>query len=218
MTAPMVPPPATQPQHNNGFAITALVLGIVGLCIALIPIVGIVAWPIVILGVIFGSISLAQALRNRASKGLAIAGLVCAAVGLAFCIIYLMALTASVARTATQQHTVQPPPLAAPTITVPAPPPPVVVPNPPPVVTEYPAAPRYAPRYEYSENNAMGVSPEAMTWLSTNWPPLYSAVSSGDWSAVQSAVYNSGDDPGYHYRVMSQFREKYPDSAQALGM
>ena len=211
MTIPAVPPAEIQPQRNNGYAIAALVLGIVGLCLALVPIVGIIAWPIVILGVIFGCISLAQALRKRASKGMAISGLVCSILGLVFCIVYLMAFTVSVARTAAQQNPFQPPP----TVTVQQAPTPVVVPQPsPPTVTEY----RAAPTYEHSGTNSMGVSPEAMSWLSTNWRTLHSAANAGDWSAVQSALYNTGDDPTYHYRIMSQFREKYPDSARALGM
>ncbi|HEY7597053.1 MAG TPA: hypothetical protein VH969_28155 [Actinophytocola sp.] len=86
-------PPQPYPvQQSNGMGVTALVLGIVGLVFSLIPIIGVIAWPLTILGVIFGAVGLSKAGRVPGMpKGTAIAGLTCSLVGLGICIIWAAA-------------------------------------------------------------------------------------------------------------------------------
>lgn len=81
-------------QPNNGLAVASLVLGVVGLVFAFIPIVGVIAWPCVILGIIFGGIGMSKANETPGSpKGMAVAGLTCSLVGLVICFIWLIALS-----------------------------------------------------------------------------------------------------------------------------
>lgn len=88
------PQQAYPAQPNNGLAIASLVLGIVGLVFSFIPIIGIIAWPMVILGVIFGGIGISKANETPgASSGMAVAGLTCSLVGLAICIIWTIAVS-----------------------------------------------------------------------------------------------------------------------------
>jgi hypothetical protein len=68
---PMMPGP--QPEPPKGFAITGMVLGIVGLCTSLFYIGGVIG----IVGLIFSIIALRAARRGQSGgKGMAIAGLV----------------------------------------------------------------------------------------------------------------------------------------------
>jgi MFS-type transporter involved in bile tolerance (Atg22 family) len=67
------PPPVSQSQTTRtGLSTAALVMGVVGSCIGLIPILGILALPLGILAIIFGIVGI----RRRAKEGFAIAGLV----------------------------------------------------------------------------------------------------------------------------------------------
>ncbi|MHA6618557.1 hypothetical protein [Pseudonocardia sp. DLS-67] len=97
---PPYPPPGPgyyPPPPQNGFGTAAFVLGLLGLLFSFIPLIGIIAWPLVLLGLIFGAIGLSRARDNRATnKGLAVAGLVCALVGLGICILYAALFTAAV--------------------------------------------------------------------------------------------------------------------------
>jgi uncharacterized protein DUF4190 len=85
--------PAYPVQPSSGLAVASLVLGIVGLVFSFIPFIGVIAWPMVILGIVFGGIALNKANQAPASssKGMAIAGLVCSIVGLAICVIWAAA-------------------------------------------------------------------------------------------------------------------------------
>ena len=86
--APM-PPTQAQPQRKNGLGTAGFVLGLVGLVFAFIPIIGVIAWPLTILGLIFGVIGITRANRGQAdNKGMAIAGVVLSAVGLLICVIW----------------------------------------------------------------------------------------------------------------------------------
>lgn len=81
---PQVEPP------RNGLGTAGFVLGLVGLVFSFIPVVGVVAWPLVILGLIFSLLGFSRARRGKATnKGLSIAGIVCSAVGLLICILWL---------------------------------------------------------------------------------------------------------------------------------
>lgn len=57
--------------------IAALVLGIVGLVLSLIPCLGMYALPLTLLAIILGALGM----KNPAARGLAIAGLVCGIIG-----------------------------------------------------------------------------------------------------------------------------------------
>lgn len=85
---------------RNGFGTTALVLGIVGALFAFIPIIGMIAWPLVILGLIFGLLGIARARSGTAdNRGVAISGTVLSAVGLVICIVWASAFSAAVSST-----------------------------------------------------------------------------------------------------------------------
>ncbi|MEQ3554615.1 MmpS family transport accessory protein [Pseudonocardia nematodicida] len=73
-------------------------LGILGLLFSFIPFIGVIAWPLVILGLIFGVLGVLRASRGRATnRGVAIAGTVLSALGLVICIVYAAAFNAAVA-------------------------------------------------------------------------------------------------------------------------
>ncbi|MEU6700243.1 DUF4352 domain-containing protein [Pseudonocardia sp. NPDC046786] len=77
---------------RNGFGTTALVLGILGLLFSLIPFVGVIAWPLVILGLVFGVLGIVRVSRGKANnRGVAISGTVLSALGLLVCILYASA-------------------------------------------------------------------------------------------------------------------------------
>ncbi len=92
--APMPPsPPMPAPnQYKNGLGTAGFVLGLVGLIFAFIPIIGVIAWPLVILGLIFGIVGTLRANRGQASnKGLAITAVVLSAIGLVICVLWTAA-------------------------------------------------------------------------------------------------------------------------------
>ncbi len=67
-------------------------LGLIGLLFSPIPIIGVIAWPLVILGLIFSLIGLMRASKGRATnKGLAVTGVVLSAIGLIICILWVAA-------------------------------------------------------------------------------------------------------------------------------
>jgi hypothetical protein len=81
---PPAPPPA------SGMAITSLVLGVLAVMFCWIPFVGVVAWPMCLAGGGFGIAALGPTRRGDVTgHGLAIAGLVCSAVALVVCLLYL---------------------------------------------------------------------------------------------------------------------------------
>ena len=81
-------------------------LGLLGLLFSFIPLIGIIAWPLVLLALVFAAIGLAKAKSNRATnRGLTIAGLVCALLGLLICILYAAAFSAAVSSTPTATTT-----------------------------------------------------------------------------------------------------------------
>jgi hypothetical protein len=83
------PTQQTAVKPSNGLGTTGFVLGVIGLVISFIPLVGVVAWPLVILGIIFSAVGIAKAAKGRATnKGLAIAGLILSIIGLVICILW----------------------------------------------------------------------------------------------------------------------------------
>lgn|ERR1700741_3003102 len=88
--------PVYQAQPTNGLGVAALVLGIVGLVFSFIPVIGVIAWPMVILGVVFGGIGINKANQTPGMpKGTAVAGLTCSLIGLAICVIWAVAFAAN---------------------------------------------------------------------------------------------------------------------------
>lgn len=94
----MYPPPyEQQPYYGrvappaSGMAVASLVLGITGLLFSWIPLIGIVAWPLVITGLVLGLIAMPQINRGeRSGYGLALAGMITAGIGLLICVGYLL--------------------------------------------------------------------------------------------------------------------------------
>jgi hypothetical protein len=77
-------------QPRNGLGTAGFVLGLLGVLFSMIPVVGLVAWPMVILGLVFGLLGWRRAQRGGATnKGLAIAGAVLSVIGLVICIVWL---------------------------------------------------------------------------------------------------------------------------------
>jgi len=74
-------PPASSPNAGRGLGIAGLVLGILAAIICFIPCLGTFALIPGILGIILSAISMVQANKAGASKGMAVAGLVCSIVG-----------------------------------------------------------------------------------------------------------------------------------------
>ena len=74
MTYPMMPAAPPQPvrqQPRNGLGTAGFVVGLVGLIFSPIPFVGVIAWPLVVLGVIFSALGFARARSGAATnKGL----------------------------------------------------------------------------------------------------------------------------------------------------
>ncbi|MCP3799138.1 hypothetical protein NLX83_07710 [Allokutzneria sp. A3M-2-11 16] len=93
-----MPYPPQQPQGGypaqpqNGLGTAGFVVGLIGLVFSIIPFVGIIAWPLVIIGAVLSGVGMSKAMSGVANnKGLAIAGLVCSIVGLVCCFVYLSA-------------------------------------------------------------------------------------------------------------------------------
>jgi hypothetical protein len=94
-----VPP---SPPAGNGLGTAGLVLGIVGLVFAFIPIVGLIAWPLVIIGLILGILGVLRANRGQATnRGAAIGGVACSALGLVVCFAWAAMFAAAIPATPT---------------------------------------------------------------------------------------------------------------------
>jgi hypothetical protein len=86
--APNPPQPPVQ-RPSNGLGTSGFIVGLIGLVLSFIPLIGVVAWPLVILGIILSSVGIAKAAKGRATnKGLAITGLVVSIIGLVICIVW----------------------------------------------------------------------------------------------------------------------------------
>lgn len=70
----------------------AFVLGLLAALFAMIPLIGVIAWPLSILGLVFGLVGISRTRKGVATnKGLSIAGTVLAAIGLVLCITWVAA-------------------------------------------------------------------------------------------------------------------------------
>src|SRR5687767_2039525 len=103
---PQYPPPGPgyypPPPPQNGFGTAAFVLGLLGLLFSFIPLIGVIAWPLVLLALVFAAVSFTKMRNGQAlNRGLTIAGLVCALIGLLICILYAAVFSAAVSSTPT---------------------------------------------------------------------------------------------------------------------
>ncbi|WP_181772537.1 DUF4190 domain-containing protein [Amycolatopsis pittospori] len=81
--APVSTPP------RNGLGTAGFVLGLVGLLFSPIPFIGVIAWPLVIVGLILAAIGFSRARSGVATnKGLALTGVILSAIGLVICILW----------------------------------------------------------------------------------------------------------------------------------
>jgi amino acid transporter len=100
---PTAPPEYRVQPPRNGLGTAGFVLGLIGLLFSFLPVVGVVAWPLVILGLIFSLIGVYRAVKGRATnKGLSIAGVILSVIGLVICIVWVSA-TAKAANDVTKQ-------------------------------------------------------------------------------------------------------------------
>jgi hypothetical protein len=91
-----VPEPPTyghrqQPPRSlkgKGFALTAVVLGILGICLSVIHVLWIIAFPPGVVGLVFGLIAITEASRVRARKGLAIVGTILCVLALVLAVLF----------------------------------------------------------------------------------------------------------------------------------
>lgn len=82
------PPQFQSPQKGKGFAVTALVLGILGCCFGLIPILGFVSFPLAVIGLVFGIIGVVGGLKGtRSGKVMAIVGSILCVLALVLAIV-----------------------------------------------------------------------------------------------------------------------------------
>src|SRR5262245_8911202 len=89
--APAAPPPMPgqpmmPPTPSNGFSVASLVLGILTLVLFFtiwLP------WLLGVLAIVFGAIGISKAGKGAGQRGMAIAGLVCGAVGVVLSLLFL---------------------------------------------------------------------------------------------------------------------------------
>ena len=83
------------PPPMSGMAITSLVMGVLAVMLCWIPVIGVVAWPLCLLGGGFGIAAMGPTGRGVAGgHSLAVSGLICSAVALVVCVLYLVAFVA----------------------------------------------------------------------------------------------------------------------------
>ncbi|OQO91243.1 hypothetical protein B1813_15410 [Saccharomonospora piscinae] len=87
----------TPSEARNGLGTAGFVLGLVGLVLSPIPFIGVIAWPLVVLGLVFSGVGLARVRSKKATnRGLAIAGLVLSVLGTVICVVMAVAFTTAV--------------------------------------------------------------------------------------------------------------------------
>ncbi|MFZ0595660.1 MAG: hypothetical protein WAM46_01645, partial [Flavobacterium sp.] len=86
----------SQQNAGQGMGIAALVLGIVGVLVSLIPCVGIIAIIFGLLAIVFGAIGVLQARNNNVSAALPQAGFILGVLSLVIIIVYMVFFVAKV--------------------------------------------------------------------------------------------------------------------------
>ncbi|HWO66632.1 MAG TPA: MmpS family transport accessory protein [Umezawaea sp.] len=93
-------------QPRNGVGTAGFVLGLVGFLFSFIPIIGVVAWPLVIVGLVLSVVGVTRASKGIANnRGLAIAGAVLSVIGLVVCVLWTALFGAAVSD-ADREHVV----------------------------------------------------------------------------------------------------------------
>ncbi|GAB3722024.1 hypothetical protein GCM10027598_36380 [Amycolatopsis oliviviridis] len=101
--APVTTPP------RNGLGTAGFVLGLVGLLFSPIPFIGVIAWPLVIVGLVLAGIGYSRAKSGVATnKGLALTGVILSAVGLVICILWTVVFSKAVVDAANSLPTAPP--------------------------------------------------------------------------------------------------------------
>lgn len=72
-----------------------MILGILAIIIVWIPIVGVIAWPFIIIGLPLSAIGFAQARKRGQGSGMAIAGIVMNIIALVIAILYVAVIGAA---------------------------------------------------------------------------------------------------------------------------
>ncbi len=85
--------PAEAPtEPRNGLGTAGFVVGLIGLILSPLPFIGILAWPLVVLGVIFSAVGISRVKARKATnKGLSIAGLVLSILGVVVSVVMYLA-------------------------------------------------------------------------------------------------------------------------------
>lgn len=129
MTQQYVPPPGHQPyypppaQRSNGLATAGFVVALCGAVLAVIPLLGVVAWIVAPVGIVLSIVGLARS-GEVGSRGLSIWGVVLGALGLLICMLWLVGFAAATSSTAgssysTPQYSYFAPSYSPPTQSVP---------------------------------------------------------------------------------------------------
>ena len=79
--------------QDTGLATASLILGVFSICTVWIPFVGLIAWILAPLGLILGLVAMKRPIGP--GRGVAIAGVVCSAVGLLGCIGWVLLIGAA---------------------------------------------------------------------------------------------------------------------------
>lgn len=91
-TGPGVARPA-----GSGLAVAGLVVGIIALLFSFIPIIGVIAWILGPLAVVFGAVGISRANKGAPGKGMAIAGLILGIVSLLIALFWVIGLIGAAA-------------------------------------------------------------------------------------------------------------------------
>jgi hypothetical protein len=90
-------PPMHEPLPQNGLGTAGFLVGLAGLLFSPIPHLGVLAWPLVLLGLIFSLVGIGRANKGLATnKPLAAAGAVLSILGLLTCVMWLAVIGAIV--------------------------------------------------------------------------------------------------------------------------
>lgn len=71
-------------RQTDGFAVTGFTLGLIGMLLSWVPIIGTVAWFLVIPGALFSAVGISR----EVSPGLSVSGLILSMLGFLTCMVY----------------------------------------------------------------------------------------------------------------------------------
>ncbi|MTD54885.1 DUF4190 domain-containing protein [Amycolatopsis pithecellobii] len=81
---------------RNGLGVSGMVLGIVALVFSFVPVIGVIAWPLSIVGTVLSGVGINYVRTGRAdNKGVAIAGLTTSVIALVVCILWVTVFVAA---------------------------------------------------------------------------------------------------------------------------